>query len=185
MKIWSWSASVWWVVYDNSYQDTCHISDWYSLLPRIGILVPYLYIKSLNLIRDQAPVSISDKTSNRKILQSLEAARFVFRIVQSLWNLTGTSAAACACQISKRWDDLNYQSRGFETSRDLAIRRLFGYWNGALEPVEFHRIFKGVAHYMAESLEYQDRIPSNHPKETRLITVFPNGFHSTSANWQM
>ena len=39
------------------------------------------------------PISISDKTSYFKISQSLEAARFVFRIVQSLWNLTGTSAA--------------------------------------------------------------------------------------------
>ena len=37
-----------------------------------------------------------------------------------------------ACQISKRCDNLNYQSRGFETSRDLTIRRLIGYWSGAL-----------------------------------------------------
>ena len=43
--------------------------------------------------RHQGPVSISDKTSYRKISWSLEAARFVFRIVRSLWNLTGTSAA--------------------------------------------------------------------------------------------
>ena len=40
-----------------------------------------------------SPVSISDKTVYRKISWSLEAARFVFRIVRSLWNLTGTSAA--------------------------------------------------------------------------------------------
>ena len=44
-------------------------------------------------IRDLGPVSISDKTSYRKISQSLEAPRFVFRIVRSLWNLAGTSAA--------------------------------------------------------------------------------------------
>ena len=37
----------------------------------------------------------------------------------------------CACQISKRYDNLKYQSRGFETSRDLTKRRLFGYWDGA------------------------------------------------------
>ena len=41
----------------------------------------------------QGPVSISEKTSYRKISWSLEAARFVFRIVPSLWNLTDTSAA--------------------------------------------------------------------------------------------
>ena len=34
-----------------------------------------------------------DKTSHRKIPWSLEAARFVFKIVPSLWNLRGTSAA--------------------------------------------------------------------------------------------
>ena len=39
------------------------------------------------------PVSISDKTVYRKISWSLEAARFVFRIVRSLWNLTDTSTA--------------------------------------------------------------------------------------------
>ena len=41
----------------------------------------------------QGPVSTSEKTSFRKISWSLEAARFVFEIVRSLWNLTGTSAA--------------------------------------------------------------------------------------------
>ena len=39
------------------------------------------------------PVSISDKTSYRKISWSLEAARLVFKIARSLWNLKGTSAA--------------------------------------------------------------------------------------------
>ena len=41
----------------------------------------------------QGPISISEKTSFRKISWSLEAARFIFKIVRSLWNLTGTSAA--------------------------------------------------------------------------------------------
>ena len=36
-----------------------------------------------------------------------------------------------ALQISKRYDNLKYQSRGFETLRDLTERRLFGYWDGA------------------------------------------------------
>ena len=44
-------------------------------------------------LQDQGPVSISEKTSFRKISYSPEAARFVFRIVRSLWNLTGPSAA--------------------------------------------------------------------------------------------
>ena len=32
-----------------------------------------------------------------------------------------------ACRISKRCHNLNFQSRGFETSRDLPIRRIIGY----------------------------------------------------------
>ena len=37
--------------------------------------------------------SLSGKTSYRKISWSLDAARFGFKLFQSLWNLTGTSAA--------------------------------------------------------------------------------------------
>ena len=37
----------------------------------------------------------------------------------------------CACQISKRYNNLKYQSRGFETLWDLTKRRLFGYRDGA------------------------------------------------------
>ena len=40
------------------------------------------------LVFCQGPVSICDKTSYRKISWSLDATRFVFRIVRSLWNLT-------------------------------------------------------------------------------------------------
>ena len=42
---------------------------------------------------DQGPVSISDKTSYRKISWNLEAARLVVKIIASLWNMTGASAA--------------------------------------------------------------------------------------------
>ena len=44
----------------------------------------------------------------------------------------------CACQISKRYDNFKYQSRGFETLRDLTKRRLSGYWDGALNSSETH-----------------------------------------------
>ena len=43
--------------------------------------------------RDLGPVSISEKTSFRKISLSLEATRSVLWIVVSLWNWTGMSAA--------------------------------------------------------------------------------------------
>ena len=39
------------------------------------------------------------------------------------------------CQISERLYNHKYKSRGFETLRDLTIRRLIGYWNWALYPL--------------------------------------------------
>ena len=52
-------------------------------------------------------VSISDKTSDFRISQSLEAARFVLRIVQSFSNLTGSSTAVMPMCLSNfkamRW----------------------------------------------------------------------------------
>ena len=50
----------------------------------------------------QGPVSKSDKTFYCKISQSFGAARFVFRIVRSLWNLTGTSAAPLPTSLSNK-----------------------------------------------------------------------------------
>ena len=72
----------------------------------------------------QGPLSISDKTSYHKFQWSLKATRFVFRIVQSPWNLTGTQQQCCwgTCQISELCDNLNYQFRCLETWWDLMIR---------------------------------------------------------------
>ena len=36
-----------------------------------------------------------------------------------------------ACQMAKRCDNLKCRYRGFGISRDLTIRRIFGYWNRA------------------------------------------------------
>ena len=55
--------------------------------------------------------SISHKMSYCKISWSFEAAKLVVQIIVSLWNLTGTSAAAC--QISERMYNSKYKSRGF------------------------------------------------------------------------
>ena len=63
---------------------------------------------------NMGPVSISNKTSYCKISRSLVAVGFVFRIVRSLGNLTGTSAALKIISTTKlaasriieilRWD---------------------------------------------------------------------------------
>ena len=44
-------------------------------------------------------------------------------IIVWLCNLTGIWGFRGACQISKRLERCKYESRGFETSRDLAVRR--------------------------------------------------------------
>ena len=81
----------------------------------------------------QGPISISDKTSYCKISQSLEATRFVFKIVWSLWNWIGTLAAVLPRCLSnlERLEKFKPESHSFETSRDLTIRCLIGYWNRA------------------------------------------------------
>ena len=48
-----------------------------------------------------------------------------------IWQAHRQQCCRSACQISERSDNSEYKSRGFETSRDLTIRRLFGYWDGA------------------------------------------------------
>ena len=55
-----------------------------------------------------------------------------------IWQALRQQCCRCACQISKRYGNLKYQSRGFETLRDLMERRLFGYWDGAQRPSFVH-----------------------------------------------
>ena len=54
-----------------------------------------------------------------------------------IWQAPQQRCCRGACQMSEQCDNSNYQSRGFETSRDLTIRRLIGYWNGALIPCQW------------------------------------------------
>ena len=41
-----------------------------------------------------------------------------------IWQASRQRCCRGACQISERYDNYNIQSRGFETSQDLAVRRL-------------------------------------------------------------
>ena len=54
-----------------------------------------------------------------------------------IWQAPRQQCCRRACQTSKQCDILHYQSRGLETSRDLTIRRLIGYWNRALVAIEW------------------------------------------------
>ena len=46
-----------------------------------------------------------------------------------IWQAHRQHCCRSACQISERSDNSKYKSRGFETLRDLTIRRLIEYWN--------------------------------------------------------
>ena len=66
------------------------------------------------------PVSISEKTSFRKISWSIEATRLVLWIVVSLWNLPGTSAGMQPVEFQNDQTMLNTNlaaSRLYEISR--------------------------------------------------------------------
>ena len=83
---------------------------------------------------NQSPVSISEKTSfvrSRKVSKPRDLY-LELSDRSKIWQALRQHCCRCACQISKRYDNLKYQSRGFEISRDLTKRRLFGYWDGAL-----------------------------------------------------
>ena len=68
---------------------------------------------------NQDPASISEKTSFCKISLSLEAAGFVFKIVRSLWNLTGTSAAVLPMCLS------NFKAMRQFKNTNLVASRLY------------------------------------------------------------
>ena len=65
--------------------------------------------------------SLSGKTSYCKISKVSKSrdSSLDFSNSSEIWQ-----APDSACQVSERCDDYNTQSRGFETSRDLAVRRL-------------------------------------------------------------
>ena len=100
-------------------------SKWCPLLLGVNVL-GYQYLRHLIIL---GPVSISEKTSFRKISSSLEAAIFVFRIVRSLWNLTGTSAAVLPMCLSnfktiRQFKVTISRLRGFTRSYERATFRI-------------------------------------------------------------
>ena len=74
-------------------------------------------------VGEQGPVSISEKMSSRKVLKPRDLyLELWYR--SEIWQALRQQCCRCACHISKRYHNLKYQSRGFETLRDLTKRRL-------------------------------------------------------------
>ena len=80
--------------------------------------------------------SPSGRTSCRKISWRYKAARFLFRLFNrcEIWQASQQRCYWDICQVSKPYYH-NIQSRGFETARDLAVRRLTAQWTEALKCV--------------------------------------------------
>ena len=74
---------------------------------------------------DPEPLFTSEWTSYLKISWSLEAARLGVIITLSLLIMTASRKPYCrgACQISKRLEWYKPETRGFENSRNPAVRR--------------------------------------------------------------
>ena len=67
-----------------------------------------------------------------------------------IWQALRQQCCRGACQISERSSNSKHRSRGFANSRDLTIRRLIGYWNGALDwtPLPYARHRGRIAKYL-------------------------------------
>ena len=64
------------------------------------------------------------RTSYSQISRGLEAARMYIMTIVSLFNQASRQhCCRCACQITERVEESKHESRGFETSQDLVIRR--------------------------------------------------------------
>ena len=81
-----------------------------------------------SMSKNLGPVSISNKTFRK----ASRPRDFYLKLFDrsEIWQAHRQQCCRCVCRIWKRCNDFNYHSRGFDTSRDLTIRRLIGYWNG-------------------------------------------------------
>ena len=87
-----------------------------------------------NSLHGRCLYSISGRTSCHKISRNLEAGDSCFDLsnCSEIWQAPRQQRCRDVCQISERYDNYNIQSHGFETSRDLAVKRLTAQWIEAL-----------------------------------------------------
>ena len=92
---------------------------------------------SLSIPKQRGAWAPSQYPKRRLSVRSREVSKprdwyFKLSYGYEIWQAHRQHRYRSACQISERSDISKYKSRGFETLRDLAERRLFGYWDGAL-----------------------------------------------------
>ena len=103
-EIFGWCLSLY-----STRIDTCSLNllCWgFFFVKEIGRLNELSALSTLRCAHTSYPThalySLSGRTSYRKTPWSLEDARFEFRLFQSLWNLTGTSATALSRCLPNR-----------------------------------------------------------------------------------
>ena len=75
-----------------------------------------------------------------------------------IWQALRQHDCRCACQISKRCNNLKYQSLDFEISRDLTKRRIFVYWDGSpIAPLSVQYFESGGDSSVFPSLRHRSR----------------------------
>ena len=77
----------------------------------------YTYKASIYWVTEVLPQDLVK--SRRREIRVLD-----FSNCSEIWQATRQQRFLDACPILERYDHYNIQSRGFETSRDLAVRRL-------------------------------------------------------------
>ena len=102
------------------------------LIFNMGIAIPG---KTVFLI-ETAPWAPFQNPIRRLIVRSRKVSKARHRMSKwpyrfEIWQAHRQQCCRCACQISEPSKNSKYKSRGFETLRDLTIRRLIGYWNRA------------------------------------------------------
>ena len=93
------------------------------------LVVVTLYIDKISSIRGSSYSTEIRAPFQYSIRRLIGRSREVSKS-RDLYSKLSDRSERGACQISKQCDNINYQSRGFETSRDLIIRSFIGYWNG-------------------------------------------------------
>ena len=97
------------------------------------MMQPILLRISLNIISRQGLYSLNDKTSYH---ENLEAAKLDVIMILLFWNWL--RCCRYTYHISERLEKFNPKSRGFETSRDIVVRRPSARWIEALVLPEIH-----------------------------------------------
>ena len=124
-----------WYTIISSWRVTCHTTDIHFMQPLCN-----QFLTSHTISVSRAPSQYPKRRLSVRF-RKVSKPRYLYLELSDryeIWQAPRQQCCRCACQISKRYGNLKYQSHGFETLRDLMERRLFGYWDGARVLTSFH-----------------------------------------------